>query len=67
LEADVLLHPDDLPDAFVLDSPFVGRRNPARRKVIARLKDLLGAEEAADVVSPEWGNSSHDCACRNTA
>ena len=53
LEADVLLHPYDGSDGFVLLGPQLLRRDPSGRRVVARPEELGGAEQAADVVGPE--------------
>ena len=42
LEADVLLHPHDGSDGFVLVGPQLLRRDPSGRRVAARLEELGG-------------------------
>src|SRR5207247_559348 len=61
LEADALLHRDDLADAFVLHLPESGiivRSQRARRRLrpekpLARLLQALGAKQAADLIGAE--------------
>ena len=49
-KADVLLHLHDLGDRAVLDGAELRRRDLAARLLLARLEQILRAQEAADVI-----------------
>ncbi len=53
LQAGVLLHLHDLGDRAILDRPQVRRRDLAARLPVARLQQVLRAQEAADVIGAE--------------
>ena len=53
LEAEVLLHPDDVADGGVLDLAPVGGRDPAGREIGSGLKNIRGTQKAADMVGSE--------------
>jgi hypothetical protein len=55
LEPDVLLHADDLADAFVLDPSQLVSADPTCFEVVARLEESLWAQQAADVIGAERG------------
>jgi hypothetical protein len=58
LEADALLHRHQLADVIVLDGAQLGIADLAGLMAPARLQQGGGAQEAANMLCPEWGYPS---------
>ena len=54
-KADVLLHLHDLGDRAILDGAQLRRGHLAARLALPRLEQILGTQEAADVIGAKWG------------
>jgi hypothetical protein len=58
LQAEILLEADDVADRAVLDLAQLRARDLALALALARVEQLLGAQEAADVIGAERGNGA---------
>ncbi len=67
LEAEVLLHADDVADGRVLDLALVGSRDPAGSEIGPGLENIRGTQKAADMVGSERRQIVHAETTRLTA